>query len=129
MEIYGSVILSPWIAIQGNEMEGVGHLPKSGPRIVRYFLAAGFLVPCILLAVISLGDVKVQGVWNWILLIPWPTSILLMSAEAGGGTLGQVIAFIIATGANVVVYGILGVVVSFCYRQYRKLRAPRESIH
>jgi hypothetical protein len=70
-----------------------------------------------LLAVISLGDVKVQGVWNWILLIPWPTSIFLMYAE-GGGTLGQVIAFIISTAANVVVYGILGVVVSFCYRRF-----------
>jgi hypothetical protein len=101
--------------------------PESNPRIVRYFLAAGFLVPCILLAVISLGDVEVQGVWKWILLIPWPTFIFLMSAEAGGGTLGQIIAFIISAGANVVVYGLLGIVVSFCYRQYKKLRAPTES--
>jgi hypothetical protein len=103
------------------------HFPESGPRIVRYFLAAGLLVPCILFAVISLGDVKVEGAWNLILLIPWPTSIFLMSAE-GSGTLGQIIAFIISVGANVIVYSLLGVVVSFCYRQYRKLRAPTESI-
>jgi hypothetical protein len=101
--------------------------PKFDPRIVRYFLVAGFLVPCGLFAVISLGDVKVQGAWDWVLLIPWPTSILLMSAE-GGGTLGQIIAFTISAGANVIVYGLLGVVVSFCYRGYRKLRVPTESI-
>jgi hypothetical protein len=102
--------------------------PESGPKIVRYFLAAGFLVPCILLTVISLGDVKVEGVWSWSLLIPWPTFLFLMSAEAGGGTLGQIIAFIISAGANVVVYGLVGLVVSFCYRLYRKLRARTESI-
>jgi hypothetical protein len=104
----------------------MAQLPKSDPRIVRYFLAAGFLVPCILFTVIFLGDVKVQGAWDWILLIPWPTSILLMLAE-GGGTLGQIIAFIISAGTNVVVYGLVGLVVSFCYRLFRKLRAPTES--
>jgi hypothetical protein len=50
-----------------------------------------------------------------------------MSAEAGGGTLGQVIAFIISAAANVLVYGFVGLVVSFCYRLYWKLRAPTES--
>jgi hypothetical protein len=102
--------------------------PKSDPKIVRYFLGVGFFVPCILFVVISLGDVKIQGVWNWVLFVPWPTWIFLMSAEGGGGTLGQIIAFIISLGANVVVYGLLGVVVSFCYRRFRKLRAPTESI-
>jgi hypothetical protein len=91
---------------------------KPAPRIVRYFLAAGFLIPCLLYLVIFLGHVKVQGVWDWILLIPWPTSVLLMSAEAGGGAVGKVIAFVISAGANMVVYGLLGSLVSFCYRRF-----------
>jgi hypothetical protein len=89
---------------------------KPGPKIVRYFLAAGFLIPCLLYLVILLGDVKVQG--TWMLLIPWPTFVLSMSAEAGGGSTGQAIAFLISAGANVAVYGLLGAVVSSCYRRY-----------
>jgi hypothetical protein len=94
---------------------------KSGPKIIRYFLTAGFLIPCLLYLVILVGDVKVQGVWNWILLIPWPTSVLLTSAEAGGGMAGQAVAFLISAGANMAVYGLLGTVVSFCYRRYLSL--------
>jgi hypothetical protein len=90
---------------------------KPSPKIIRYFLAAGFLIPCLLYLVILLEDVKVQGVWDWILLIPWPTSVLLMSAEAGGrGAL--LIAFIISAGANTVIYGLLGGLVSLCYRRF-----------
>jgi hypothetical protein len=91
---------------------------KSEPRIVRYFLAAGFLVPCMLYAVILIGDLKLGGVWAWILLVPWPTIVLLMSAEAGGGIAGQALAFLISAGANVAVYGLLGAIASFCYRRF-----------
>jgi hypothetical protein len=66
---------------------------KSELKIVRYFLAAGFLVPCLLYLVIVVGDLRIQGWWIWMLLVPWPTFALMMSAEAGGGTTGQAIAF------------------------------------
>ena len=62
------------------------------------------------------GEVIVQGVWGWILLIPWPTLALLISAKAGGGTAGQVVAFLISAAANMAVYGLLGTMVSFCVR-------------
>ena len=99
---------------------------KSGPKIIRYFLTAGFLIPCLLYMVVLLGDVKVQGHWTWILLIPWPTFVLVMSAEAGGGMAGQALAFLISAGANMAVYGLLGTVVSFCYRRYlsRAINGP-----
>lgn len=92
-------------------------MARSGSKIVRDFLCVGFLIPCLLYLVILLGNVKVEGVWEWILLIPWPTSVFLMSAEAGGSG-GEVIAFLISAGANVVVYGLLGAIVSFCYRRF-----------
>jgi hypothetical protein len=88
------------------------------PRIVRFFVAAGFVIPCLLYLVISVGEVKVQGLWDWILLIPWPTSVLLMSAE-GGGSGGQAIAFVLSVGTNMALYGCAGWIVSFCYRRFR----------
>lgn len=91
---------------------------KPGPKIVRYFLAGGFLIPCLLYLVIFLGDVKVQGIWDWILLIPWPTFVLLMSAEAGGGVVGKIMAFAISAGTNMVLYGLFGGLISFCYRRF-----------
>jgi hypothetical protein len=88
---------------------------KSDPKIVRYFLAAGFLVPCLLYPLILVGDVPIQGWWIWLLLVGWPTFPLIMGAEAGGGS---AIAFLISATANVAVYGLVGVVVSFCCRRY-----------
>jgi hypothetical protein len=38
-----------------------------------------------------------------------------MGAEAGGGA---VIAFLISAVANLTLYGLVGVVASFCYRRY-----------
>ncbi len=52
---------------------------KADLKIVRYFLAAGFLVPWLLFLVIVVGDVRIQGSW---ILVPWPTFPLIMSAEA-----------------------------------------------
>ena len=94
---------------------------KARPKIVRYFLAAGFLIPCVLYLVLLIGDVRVQRTWTWVLLVPWPTFLLTMSAEAGGGIAGQALAFLISATANVVLYGLLGAVVSFCYRRYLSL--------
>ena len=91
---------------------------KSDLKIVRYFLAAGFFVPCLLYFVILVGDVRIQGSWVWILLVPWPTFVLIMSAEAGGGTAGQAIAFLISAAANAAVYSLVGAVASSCYRRY-----------
>jgi hypothetical protein len=79
---------------------------KSELKIVRYFLAAGFLVPCLLYLVIVVGDLRIQGWWIWMLLVPWPTFALMMSAEAGG-TAGQAIAFLISAATNVAVYGMV----------------------
>jgi len=93
-------------------------MAESGPKIVRYFFAAGFLIPLLLFLVISLGNVRVEGAWNWILLIPWPTFVLMMSAEAGGGALGEFFAFLISASANALVYVLVGTAVSFCYRRF-----------
>jgi hypothetical protein len=91
-------------------------MARPGSKIVRYFLVAGFVIPCLLSAVVFVGDVKVEGGWKWILLIPWPASVLLMSAD--GTTAGNLLAFSISAGANVLVYWLVGGAVSFCYRRF-----------
>jgi hypothetical protein len=88
---------------------------KADLKIVRYFLGAGFLVPCLLYLVIVVGDVRIQGSW---ILVPWPTFPLIMSAEAGGGSGGEAIVFLISAVANVAVYGLVGVAFRFVYRRY-----------
>ncbi len=93
-------------------------MANPGP-IVRYFLVAGFLIPCLLLLAtyVLLGG-RLEGTWAWIVLMLWPTSVFLMSAEAGGGVLGFLLAFFVSTAANILVYGLVGSLVSFCYRRF-----------
>jgi len=88
---------------------------RFGPPSVLYFLAAGFLIPCLIYFVTSLGA-PVQG---WIQVLLWPTIFLLIA----GPDTSQTAAFLIATLANMIVYGLLGLVVSFCYRKFRRVRS------
>ena len=92
-------------------------MAKSVPPIVRYFLVAGFLVPCVLMVVITLGHVEVGGKWVWAIIIPWPSFPFIMSAEAGGGAFGEFVAFMQSAAVNVLIYGLVGITVSFCYRK------------
>jgi hypothetical protein len=68
-------------------------MAKSVQAIVRYFLVAGFVVPCVLMVVITVGHVEVGGNWAWAVIIPWPSFPFIMSAEAGGGAFGEFVAF------------------------------------
>lgn len=90
---------------------------KTDRKILWRFSVAGFVVPCFLFSVILIGHVRVGGSFTWMLLIPWPTFPLLMSAEAGGGMNGELLAFLISAAANVLVYGVLGAVASAVYRR------------
>src|ERR1700737_946079 len=93
-------------------------MAKSVPAIVRYFLVAGFLVPCVLMVVITLGHVEVGGKWVWAIIIPWPSFPCIMSAEAGGGAFWEFVAFMQSAVVNVLIYGLVGITVSFCYRKF-----------
>jgi hypothetical protein len=81
------------------------------------FSLAGLLIPCVLFAAILIGHIKLGGERAWIMLVPWPTLPLLMSAEAGGGMTGEFVAFSISTAANVLIYGLIGGLASFIYRR------------
>ena len=87
-------------------------------KILLRFLLAGFLIPCLLFAVILVRDVKLGTGLTWMFLIPWPTLPLVMSAEAGGGSSGEVLAFLISAMANVAVYGVVGRVMTLVYRRF-----------
>ena len=93
-------------------------MKRTERKILWRFLLAGFLVPCLLFSVILISHARVGGRFTWMLLIPWPTFPLLMSAEAGGGASGEFLAFIISAIANVLIYGVVGGVVTTIYRRF-----------
>jgi len=93
-------------------------MQKRFQKILTRFMLAGFVVPCLLFLSISMGDVRVGGSFAWILLIPWPTFPLMMSAEAGGGAAGEFFAFFISALANAAVYGLVGGFVAVVYGRF-----------
>ena len=95
-------------------------MQKPGKKIVWYFTLAGFLVPCLLYSVLLIGDVIVGGSLAWTILIPWPTFLLVMSAEAGNGASGAFLAFLISALANALVYGAVGALVALGYRRWAR---------
>jgi hypothetical protein len=81
---------------------------KPKTKVVRYFMAVGLIVACLLYPIgMALRPLSSDG-FGMLFLLLWPTSILLMSGE-GGGTVSQIIAFVISAGANVAVYALVGV--------------------
>jgi len=83
---------------------------KPKAKVVRYFMVAGLIVACLLYAIgMALRPLSSHG-FGMLFLLLWPTSILLMSGE-GGGTVGQIIAFLISAGANMAVYALVCVAV------------------
>ena len=93
-------------------------MQKTFQKILCSFLLAGFVVPCLLFSIISIGQLRVGGSFTWILLIPWPTFPLIMSAEAGGGNGGEFLAFLISALANAAVYGLIGSGAALLYRRF-----------
>ena len=91
---------------------------KDTQKILWRFMLAGVLVPCLLFAVLSISNVMLGASLTWFLIIPWPTILLLMWAEAGGGLAGELFAFLISALANVLVYALVGLAVSFVYRRF-----------
>ena len=91
---------------------------RLGQKIVWYFMLAGFFLPCLLFSVILIGHVRVGGSLAWILMIPWPTFPLIMSAEAGGGAAGGLLAFLQSALVNAWVYGAVGGIVAISYRRF-----------
>jgi hypothetical protein len=99
-------------------------MATSGRQIIVRFFAAGVIVPCILFSFILLFDIRVEGpsIWMWVVLILWPTSGMLMAAEASETGLGLFVAFLFSTAANVVLYGVIGGLVALVYRKFISTR-------
>jgi hypothetical protein len=93
-------------------------MQKITKKIVSRFFLAGFLIPCLLFAVVLVRHVEMGGGLTWLYLIPWPTFPFMMSAEAGGGAGGEFLGFLLSALFNAVVYGMVGFVVSFFYRRF-----------
>ena len=91
---------------------------KTERTTVWGFSLAGFLVSSVLFVAMLISHMKVGGDRVWMTLIPWPTFPLLMSAEAGGGAIGEFVAFLISALANALAYGLVGGLVAFLYRRF-----------
>src|SRR5258708_10291741 len=85
------------------------------PKIVQYFLVVGFLIPCLLSALLYLGNVQAEGPWGWVVLVSWPAIGFYMSAY-GHGEAAALFAFLVSAITNSLVYGLGWSLVSFCYR-------------
>ena len=86
-------------------------------RIVRYFLAVGFLVPCLLELLWYLG-MPIDRMGDWLLIILWPAFGFVMASDTGQSSDSDAaIGFLMSVIANALIYGLLGVLVSFIYRR------------
>ena len=85
----------------------------SARQILVRFLAAGIIIPCVLFSFILLFDLRFEGPSQWLILVPWPTAVLLMAAEGSGNDRGLLLAFLFATAANALVYVLIGALVAF----------------
>jgi hypothetical protein len=93
-------------------------MATSGRRILVRFLAAGVIVPCVLFSFILLFDFRFEGPSMWVVLIPWPTAVMLMAAEGSRTDMGLFLAFFFSTAANVLLYGVIGGLAAFFYRKF-----------
>ena len=94
--------------------EGVS-VVKMVDKIVRCFLAVGFLVPCLLQLLYYLG-MPIDRMGEWLLFTLWPAFGFVMASD--GGDSGAALGFLMSVVANALLYGLLGVLVSFIYRRF-----------
>jgi hypothetical protein len=88
-------------------------------KIVRCFLAVGFLVPCLLELLWYLG-MPIEWMGEWLLFTLWPAFGFVMASDTGSGydDSGEVLGFLMSVIANALLYGLLGVLVSYIYRRF-----------
>jgi hypothetical protein len=85
----------------------------SARQILVRFLAAGIIIPCVFFSFILQFDLRFQGLSAWLILVPWPTAVLLMAAEGSRNDQGLFLSFLLSAAANAAVYGLVGALVVF----------------
>jgi hypothetical protein len=94
---------------------------SAGQILVR-LLAAGIIIPCVLFSIILLFDLRFEGPSEWLILVPWPTAVLLMAAEGSGNDRGLLLAFLFSAAANALVYVLIGALVVFVKGRFAALQ-------
>ena len=98
-------------------VEGVS-VVKIIDKIVRCFLAVGFLVPCLLELLFYLG-MPIEWMGEWLLFTLWPAFGFVMASDTGhGGDSDAALGFRMSVVANALLYGLFGLLVSFIYRRF-----------
>ena len=98
-------------------VEGVS-VAKIVDKIVRCFLAVGLLVPCLLQLLYHLGA-PIDWMGERLLITLWPAFGFYMASDTGnGGDSGAALGFLMSVVANALLYGLLGLLVSFIYRRF-----------
>jgi hypothetical protein len=86
-------------------------------KIVRCFLAVGFIVPFLLELLYYLG-MPIDWMGEWLLFTLWPAFGFVMASDTGYDDSGTVLGFLMSVVANALLYGLLGLLVSFIYRRF-----------
>ena len=93
---------------------------KAVNKIVWYFLAVGCFVPCLLQTLYYLEVIPIESLPEWLLFVLWPAFGFVMASDTGGGPDAgrEALGFLMSVAANALLYGLLGVLVSFIYRRF-----------
>jgi hypothetical protein len=94
----------------------------SARHILVRFLTAGIIIPCVLFSFILLFDLRFEGPSEWLILVPWPTAVLLMAAEGSVNDRALLLAFLFATAANALIYVLIGALVAFVKDRFVALK-------
>jgi len=92
-------------------------------KIAWYFLAIGFLVPCLLQTVFYLGMFRVESMPDWLFLVLWPAFGFYMASDTGSGadTGRAAFGFLMSVVVNALIYGLMGALVAFfCQRVFQR---------
>jgi hypothetical protein len=89
------------------------------PKSSRVFWQPGFFVPCMLQALIYLKIIPIDRMPEWLFFGVWPAFGFYMASDTGSGADNgrAALGFLLSAVANAIVYGLLGGVISFCYRR------------
>ena len=90
-------------------------LVKIIDKTVCCFLGVGFLVPCLLQLLYYLG-MPIDWTGERLLFTLWPAFGFVMASD--GGDSSEALGFLMSVVSNAVLYGLVGVLVSFIYRRF-----------
>ena len=79
----------------------------------------GGIAPLLLLVVTNLNIIPLERMPDWLMVVLWPAFGFVMAIDTGGfpSTAGIAFGWLMSFVFNILIYGLVGVLVSFLYRR------------